>query len=87
MPSILGHERYRSEASAPTSAAGVNPSSSKAAVRIRSSSIAFSGAEVETVLLNASDRVNRAPQLCDYEAYVDAAALVRAVAGRRLGRA
>ena len=42
---------------------------------IQSSSIAFSGAEVETVLLNASDRVSRAPQLCDYEAYVDAAAL------------
>lgn len=44
-------------------------------VSIRSSSVAFDGAEVETVLLNASDRVSRAPQLCDYEAYVDAAAL------------
>lgn len=42
---------------------------------IRSSSVAFAGAEVETVLLNASDRISRAPQLCDYEAYVDAAAL------------
>lgn len=35
----------------------------------------FTAAEVETVLINASDRINRAPQLCDYEAYVDAAAL------------
>jgi Tfp pilus assembly protein PilV len=43
-------------------------------VSIRSSSIAFTGAEVETVLLNAGDRINRAPQLCAYEQYVDAAA-------------
>jgi len=42
---------------------------------IRSSAVAFDGAVVETVLLNASDRVSRAPQLCDYEVYVDAAAL------------
>lgn len=42
---------------------------------IRSSSIAYTGAQVETVLINASDRVNRAPQLCSYEDYVDAAAL------------
>ena len=35
----------------------------------------FTAAEVETVLINASDRINRAPQLCDYEAYVDAAAI------------
>ncbi len=42
---------------------------------VRSSRLAYEGAEVETVLLNASDRVTRAPQLCDYEAYVDAAAL------------
>lgn len=42
---------------------------------IRSSSIAFKGAAAETVLLNASDRIARAPQLCDYENYVDAAAL------------
>ncbi len=39
------------------------------------SSRTFIAAEVETVLINASDRVNRAPQLCDYEVYVDAAAL------------
>jgi type II secretory pathway pseudopilin PulG len=43
-------------------------------VSIRSSSIAFTGAEVETVLLNAGDRINRAPQRCQYEQYVDAAA-------------
>ncbi len=42
---------------------------------IRSSSIAFKGAVTETVLLNASDRIARAPQLCNYEQYVDAAAL------------
>jgi type II secretory pathway pseudopilin PulG len=42
---------------------------------IRSSSVAYEGAQLETVLLNASDRVTRAPQLCDYEVYVDAAAL------------
>jgi len=42
---------------------------------VRASSVAFESAQLETVLLNASDRVARAPQLCDYEAYVDAAAL------------
>lgn len=42
---------------------------------IRASSIAYKGAQIETVLINASDRVSRAPQLCEYEAYVDAAAL------------
>ena len=44
-------------------------------VSIRSSSTAYTGAQVETVLINASDRVARAPQRCDYEEYVDAAAL------------
>jgi type II secretory pathway pseudopilin PulG len=43
-------------------------------VSIRSSSIAFTGAEIETVLLNAADRISRAPQRCEYEQYVDAAA-------------
>jgi type II secretory pathway pseudopilin PulG len=42
---------------------------------ILSSSISYKAAEVETVVINAADRVGRAPQLCDYEAYVDAAAL------------
>ena len=44
---------------------------------VRSSSIARTGAQVETVLLNASDRVERAPQRCEYEQYVDAAALAQ----------
>ncbi len=43
-------------------------------VSIRSSSIAFKASEVETVLLNAGDRIARAPQKCEYEVYVDAAA-------------
>ncbi len=42
---------------------------------VKASSDAFQRAKVETVLLNANDKVNRAPQLCDYEQYVDAAAL------------
>lgn len=43
-------------------------------VSVGSSSVAFEGAKVETVLLNAADRIDRARQLCDYEEYVDAAA-------------
>jgi hypothetical protein len=41
---------------------------------IKASSVAYEGALLETVLINAGDRVSRAPQLCEYEAYVDAAA-------------
>lgn len=41
---------------------------------ITASSVAYDSAEIETVLVNAADRVERAPQLCEYEAYVDAAA-------------
>lgn len=41
---------------------------------ITASSIAYDGAQLETVLINASDRVSRAAQLCEYEPYVDAAA-------------
>jgi type II secretory pathway pseudopilin PulG len=41
----------------------------------RSSSIAFAASRVETVLLNAADRVNRADQRCEYEEIVDAAAI------------
>lgn len=44
-------------------------------VSIKSSSSVFTGAQVDTVLINASDRVTRAPQLCNYDVYVDAAAL------------
>ncbi|MGI9645285.1 MAG: type IV pilus modification PilV family protein [Ilumatobacteraceae bacterium] len=42
---------------------------------IKASSVVFEAAQVETVLLNAGDRIARAPQLCEYEEYVDAAAL------------
>lgn len=48
-----------------------------AAVRasVKSSRVVYDAAELETVLINAADRVDRAEQLCDYEDYVDAAAL------------
>ncbi len=42
---------------------------------ISASTIAREAAEVETVLANAADRVNRAPTLCDYRIYAEAAAL------------
>jgi prepilin-type N-terminal cleavage/methylation domain-containing protein len=42
---------------------------------IRASTVAREAAEVETVLANAADRVNRAPTLCDYAIYAQAAAL------------
>lgn len=42
---------------------------------IRASSTAREIAEVDTVLQNAADRVNRAPDRCDYDVYVQAAAL------------
>ena len=41
---------------------------------INASSLSREAAEVETVLANAADRVNRAPTLCDYDVYVEAAA-------------
>ena len=41
---------------------------------IRASSIAREAAEIETVLANAADRVNRAPAQCDYLVYGQAAA-------------
>ena len=44
---------------------------------VTASSVAYEGAQLETVLINAADRVARAPQLCDYEDYVDAAALAQ----------
>lgn len=40
---------------------------------IKASSLAREAAEVETVLANAADRVNRAPTLCEYAVYVEAA--------------
>lgn len=42
---------------------------------INASSTVYEAAQVETVLLNAADHVERSPQRCDYEVYVDAAAL------------
>ncbi len=42
---------------------------------VRASSQTRTAAEVETVLVNAADRVNRAGEGCDYDVYVEAAAL------------
>lgn len=44
---------------------------------VKASSTVREVAEVETVLQNAADRVNRAPTLCDYNVYVQAAALAK----------
>jgi type II secretory pathway pseudopilin PulG len=41
---------------------------------IKASSAAGDVAQIETVLQNAADRVNRAPQKCNYDQYVKAAA-------------
>jgi prepilin-type N-terminal cleavage/methylation domain-containing protein len=46
-----------------------------AGVSVRSSTQSRTLARVETVLANAADRVNRAPEGCDYKIYVEAAAL------------
>ena len=40
---------------------------------VRASSVSRSAAQVETAVVNASDRVNRAPKRCDYTIYVQAA--------------
>ena len=42
---------------------------------VSTSSTAREVAEIETVLQNAADRVNRAPTGCNYKVYVEAAAL------------
>lgn len=42
---------------------------------VKASSTAREVAELETVLQNAADRVNRAPTLCDYGLYIQAAAI------------
>ncbi|MGD9996370.1 MAG: type II secretion system protein [Ilumatobacteraceae bacterium] len=44
---------------------------------VRASSTVREVAEVETVLQNAADRVNRAPTLCSYDVYLQAAALAK----------
>lgn len=41
---------------------------------IATSSVTRLGARVETVIVNAADRVNRAPKSCDYAPYAQAAA-------------
>lgn len=46
-----------------------------AGLSVRTSSQSRTLARVETVLANAADRVNRAPEGCDYKIYVEAAAL------------
>ncbi len=40
---------------------------------VRASSVSRSAAQVETAVVNAADRVNRAPKRCDYTIYVQAA--------------
>jgi prepilin-type N-terminal cleavage/methylation domain-containing protein len=40
---------------------------------VRESSRSRSAAQVETTIVNAADRVNRAPKVCDYNVYVKAA--------------
>lgn len=42
---------------------------------LRTSSDRRSAARVETAIVNAADRVNRAPTVCDYDVYVQAAVL------------
>jgi hypothetical protein len=42
---------------------------------VRTSSQSRSLTRIDTVLANAADRVNRAPNSCDYSMYVEAAAL------------
>ena len=42
---------------------------------VKVSSQTHTVAQVETVLVNAADRVNRASESCDYDVYVEAAAL------------
>lgn len=43
------------------------------ATNVRASSSARSAAQVETAIVNTSDRVNRAPKRCDYTIYAQAA--------------
>ncbi len=44
---------------------------------IKSSSQVRTAAKVETILANAADRVNRAREGCDYDVYIEAAALAQ----------
>ncbi len=49
------------------------PIMSAVLVTIKASSTNFDAAEVQTAVVNASDRVNRAPMSCDYKIYAQAA--------------
>ena len=40
---------------------------------VKASSVSRSAAQVETAVVNAADRVNRAPKRCDYTIYAQAA--------------
>jgi prepilin-type N-terminal cleavage/methylation domain-containing protein len=51
----------------------VAPILSAVGVAVRESSRSRSSAQVETAVVNAADRVNRAPKTCDYTVYVQAA--------------
>lgn len=44
---------------------------------IKASATVREVAEIDTLLQNAADRVNRAPTLCDYSVYIQAAALAK----------
>ena len=46
-------------------------------VSVKSSSTARIVAEVDTALQNAADRVTRAPNLCDYDEYIQAALIAK----------
>lgn len=48
-----------------------------AIMTVQASSQSRTAAKVETVLANAADRVNRAGEGCDYDVYVEAAALAQ----------
>jgi Tfp pilus assembly protein PilE len=47
---------------------------SAVATSITASSTSLSSSQIETALVNAADRVNRAPKRCDYTIYAQAAA-------------
>lgn len=51
----------------------VVPVMSAVSMSIRESSRSRSAAQVETAVVNAADRVNRAPKSCEYDVYVKAA--------------
>ena len=50
----------------------VLPLMSAVRASITASSVARSAAQAETAIVNAADRINRAPQSCDYSVYAEA---------------